>query len=272
MTGIKAVPEAEPDPKIGASRRVSGVSVPYFNLSDSIAVARVMHDRAGGECDRPQLAAMLNYKGVKNGAFMARVTASKAFGLVEQEQDRLKVTPRARAILSPVTPAQADRAKVEAFLAVDLFRMVYEEYKEHTLPSDVGLRNLLATKYNVVKDRLAPTVRIMKESAAEAGFFKAGGDTRMVMPILAAQGPSTAPEPKREEKRRESGEHRVGGNGGGGGYDPPDIHPAILGLLRELPPAGTALSRKKRDALIGAFTATVGFIYPDVEENGTGGS
>jgi hypothetical protein len=271
MSGIKAVPEAEPDPKLGTPRRVSGVSFPYFNLAESVAVAKIMHERAGGECDRPQLAAMLGYKGVKNGAFMARVTAAKAFGLVEQEQDRLRITPKAKAILSPVLPVDAERAKVDAFLAVDLFRRVYEEYKDSTLPPDVGLRNLLATRYSVVKDRLAPTVRIMKESAEYAGFFKAGGDGRMVLPIMPPRGAAPAPEPKREDERRDSRDRFTGG-GNGGGYEPPDIHPAILGLLLELPPAGTPMNDKKRKALIGAFTATVGFIYPDAEENGSAGS
>src|SRR5690349_16242215 len=163
MAGIKAVSEAGPDPKRGQPRRVSGISTPYFNLADSITVASTMHERAGGECDRPQLAAMLGYKGVKNGAFQARVVAAKQFGLVEQENDKLRITPRGRAIISPVIPADADRAKVDAFLAVDLFRKVYEEYREHSLPTDVGLRNLLATKYQIVSDRLAPTVRIMRE-------------------------------------------------------------------------------------------------------------
>lgn len=270
MTGIKAVPQADPDPKIGTTRRVSGVSFPYFNLADSVAVARVMHDKAGGECDRAQLAAILNYKGVKNGAFQARVAAAKSFGLVEQENDRLRVTPRGRAIVSPVTTADSDRAKVEAFLAIDLFRKVYEEYKEHTLPPDVGLRNHLETKYSIVKDRLAPTVRIMKESAADAGFFRAGGDTRMVMPIFLPAKADPIP-PKPDEVRRDLERSRSSNGGGGGGYEPPDIHPAILGLLKELPPAGTAMSGRKKDALIGAFTAIVGFIYPGADEDGTGG-
>ena len=59
-----------------------------------------------------------------------------------------------------------------------------------------------------------------------------------------------------------------GGGGDGGGPDLPDIDPAFLGLLSKLPPAGTVLSKQKRESLISWFTATVGFIYPADEESG----
>jgi hypothetical protein len=269
MAGIKAVPDSVPDPKLGTQRRISAFSSPYFNLADSIEVAEVMHHRAGGECDRAQLSGLLDYKGVKNGAFLSRVSAAKTFGLVEQENDRLRITDRARAIISPVTDAEATRAKVDAFLSVELFKRLYEEFREGTLPSDVGLRNLLETKYQVLKDRAGPAVKVMKESAAEAGFFNVSSD-RMVKPILPSRG-AAPPTPKHEEPRQNTELPKFRGGGNGGGHEPPAIHPAILGLLEELPPAGTPMSQRKRDALIGAFTATVGFIYPDVEENGSGG-
>jgi hypothetical protein len=275
MAELKAVPEAKPDPKLGTQRRVSGLTSPYFNLADSLEVAQVMYENAGGQCDRAQLSGLLGYKGVKNGAFLSRVTAAKTFGLVAQDEDGdrlLRVTDRARAIIAPVTPNDAERAKVESFLSVELFRRVYEEYKEGTLPSEVGLRNLLETRYQVLKDRAGPAVKIMKESAAEAGFFRVSSD-RMVKPILSGKGTAHAtPEARHDHGPEQKPRHGGGSGGDGSGPDTSTIHPAILGLLKELPAAGTAMTKRKRDALISAFTATVGFIYPEIEENGSGGS
>jgi hypothetical protein len=275
MPGIKAVPESVPDAKIGTPRRTSAVAFPYYNLATSILVAKTMHERAGGECDRTQLAAMLGYKGIKNGSFLTRVTAAKMFGVIDQEGDRLRVTARGQAILSPVKDADASRARVEAFLAVPLFAKVYDEFKGQALPPEVGLRNLLENKYKIVKDRVAPTVNIMLDSAEEAGFFHtAGSRSQMVMPLSSQANPNppvhTGRIPAAAVPVPEA--VKVGANGGGGsgaGDDFGHIDPAILGLLKRLPSSGTPLSSKRRTALIQAFTALVGFIYPEIEADNT---
>src|SRR5687767_11051978 len=128
MAEIKAVAEPKPDPKIGQPRRVSGTPTPYYNMENSEQVARVIYEKAGGSCDRTQLAPLLGYKGVQNGAFLTRLTAAKLFGYVIQEGDQIRLTDRGRAVVAPVMPADADRARVEAFLSVPLFRGVFEEF------------------------------------------------------------------------------------------------------------------------------------------------
>ena len=151
-------------------------------------------------------------------------------------------------------------------MAVELFKKVFDKFNGTTLPATVGLKNLLTTEYQVVPDRVVPTVRIMLDSAEQAGLFSAAGNrTRMVMPLAAAP-PHSAARPAAPAKHLEVPPH--GSSGGGGGGDGIDIDPAILGLLKRLPPGGTPLSGKKRKALIEAFTATVNFIYPDADGDG----
>ena len=261
MASVKAVKEPEADPKVGKRRAKSGVRFPYNNLDESVAVAKVIHERAGGGCDLAQLATLLNYSGVRNGAFRTRLSAAKMFGVVEEadEQD-LKVSTRGLAIIAPISKARAVTAKVEAFMAVELFKKVFDRFNGTTLPTTVGLKNLLTTEYQVVPDRVVPTVRIMLDSAEQAGLFSAAGNrTRMVMPLAESPPPSASPVPEQPEVVRQ------GGHGGDGGGDGINIDPAILGLLKRLPPGGTPLSDKKRKALIEAFTATVNFIYPDAD-------
>lgn len=266
MAQIKAVPEAKPDPKVGTVRRTSPIASPYYNLDQSAEVAKVIHEKAGGSGTRQQLAPWLGYKSVNNGAFVTRVTAAKMFGFIEQDGNQLRTTERGRAIVKPIVPAEADRARADAFLSVPLFKKVFDKFNGQPLPPNVGLRNLLETEYEVVKDRVGPTVKIMLDSAEQSGFFKvAGNRSRLVMPPLdGAPGASAKnPPPPRldAQDRREFG---GGGGNGGGGQDTSRIHPAIYGLIADLPSAGE-LSAAKRDALIAAFTATVKFIYPDRE-------
>jgi hypothetical protein len=265
---VKAVKDAEPDPKSGKPRARSGVSFPYFDLDQSVEVARTMHERAGGVCDISQLATLLGYSGVSNGSFRTRVSSAKMFGLIEDADDRkLRVSTRGRRIAAPVTPADERAARVEAFLAVDLFKQVFDTYNGTTLPENVGLRNLLQNQYQVVPDRVIPTVRILLDSAEQAGLFAtAGNRSRMVMPLGITTPAVTPPPPPAPPGVVETQRHGGGNGGGGGGRDDPDIDPAILGLLKRLPPGGTPMSDKRRKALIDAFTNVVGFIYPDADD------
>ena len=269
MTPVKAVKDPEADPKQGKARVTSGVRAPYNDLAECIEVARVIHQEAGGLCDLAQLATLLKYSGVRNGAFRVRLAAAKMFGLMEEaDEGKVKVSGRGLVIVAPISEAQASRAKLEAFMAVDLFKRVYERFHGTTLPEEVGLRNLFQTEYQIVPARIAPTYRIMMDSAEQAGLFKAAGNrSRMVMPLgvtptatTPAPAPQVSPEPPPPA---------YGGGGGGGtgnGGDIGAIDPAIIGLLKRLPPGGTPLTAKRRKALIDAFTATVGFIYPDADD------
>ena len=118
---------------------------------------------------------------------------------------------------------------------VELFKKVFDQFHGTTLPSHVGLQNLLETTHGVVESRVVPTVRIMLDSAEYAGLFAASGDqTRMVQPLTTLedntrQGP--LPTDATDGRVQNGGRNDRGGVGGDGGdYGTSD--PSILGLLR----------------------------------------
>ncbi len=265
MGSIAAVESSEADPKAGKPRPQSDTKFPYYDLRDAVAVAKTIHEKAGGSCDRAQLAGFLGHKGVNSGAFLSRVSAAKMFGLIEQVGDDwlFRLTTRGKTIVAPVLPHLEDQARLDAFFAVELFQKVYDEFDGQTLPSEAGLGNLFGQTYGVVPTRVAPTVRIMMDSAEYAGLFKIAGRTRMIRPIagMGAVAPSASPESKPPEVNDLP---RNGGSGGGGG-EGGHIDPAILGLLRNLPQPYTPRSAAWRKKLIDAFTHTIEFIYPDAE-------
>lgn len=274
MADLSAVQDGPAeDPKAGKSRPSSDVQFPYYDLAAAIDVASTIHNRAGGSCDREQLATMLGHKGVRSGAFVSKISAVKMFGLVDEEGDTVRLSRRGSNIVAQITEAEAKRAKVDAFLDVELFRLVYERYQGNSLPADVGLRNLLETEYGIVESRVGATVRVMLDSAEEAGFFEiAGNRTRMVKPLVSTG--AAVEEPKVEERtppddppppERQKFGGGSGGSGGSGGGG--DIDPAILGLLQRMPPGGTPISAKRRDEFIKAFTAVVSFIYPVADDD-----
>ena len=272
MAEIKVVKDPTPDPKAGKPKPKSGISVPYYDLEQSIEAAKAIHEKGGGACSREQLAPILGYSGTNNGGFLTRVSAAKMFGLLEESGETLRLTQRAKTILHPVMPQDAERGKIEAFLSVELFSKFYERFKGSALPQEVGIKNLLENTYAIVPGRIVPSLRVMMDSAEQAGFFQASGNrSRMVMPIAgnAAQASETATPAsdaivEHLEQRRTSIGGGSGGNDGGKGDN--GIPSALTGLLEKLPPHGTHLSAKRRKSLVDAFKAAIDFLYQSDDE------
>lgn len=243
----------------------ASVQYPYFDLADSLAVAQAIHDQAGGACSPDQLAAYLGYKSTKSGTYQTRLSAAKQFGFVRNEDGSLVATERAMKIISPVMPEDAAAAMADAFLSVELFGKIYERYKGSTIPPKVGIRNLLTQDaFSLPEDRLDPTVRILFDSAQQAGMFPSGDQTRLVRP---ASKPATAPKPHHFDQPPPppSDQHRGGGSGGGDA-GPPGVHSAIVGLLRELPASGSVWPKRSKDRFVKAFLATLDFVYQTDDE------
>lgn len=270
MANMASVKPAEPDPKLGKPKPKSSVHFPYVNLDRSIEVARKIIEQAGGRCDRTQLAAILDYSGVQNGGFLSRVAAAKMFGLIEESASGISVTERGRAIVSPVRESDGDSARVDAFLSVELFRRVFEEFSGQTLPQVAGLQNLLQNTYGVVPNQVGNALRVLLDSADTAGFFRvAKNRSRMIKPIIDAESASKVDSadqipPAKEGRVADQKGGDAGLPPGGGGSD--GVHPALLGLLKTLPAAGAKLGPKRRKALVDAFTSTINLIYPEEED------
>lgn len=265
----------QPEAKTVAPKPRSSVAFPYFSLEKSIDVPRVIHERAGGRCGRGQLAGLLSYSGVKNGGFLTRVSAAKLFGLIEESGDTISLTDRAKKILSPVRTSDAEQARLDAFMAVELYRRVFEDFDGHTLPSADGLSNLFLNEYKIVPNQVAPALRNLMDSADSAGLFKVGGRSKLIRPIIRNDDghapPAPAPQPAHETHADDGARaprhtNRGGGHVAADGPDLTGVHPALAGLIQNLPQVGSSLGPKRRAALIDAFKHTINFIYPEEED------
>jgi hypothetical protein len=241
----------------------SAVLHPYFDLNDSIEVAKAVHDKGGGQCARDLVAAALGYSTTKSGAFLSRLSAAKQFGLIRINGDIVSTTGEAITILHPLMDSDATIARRDAFLNVPLFQKVYDKFKGSSLPQEVGLQNFFKSEFKIPDDRLKPAVRVMQASAGQAGFFVAGGNTRLIAP---GGGQAAAPksEPSKADPEAHVDRSRV---------SPPatssegssNVHPALIAMLRELPRSGTEWPPAKKDRFMAAFRSIVDVVYPDPE-------
>lgn len=257
-------PKNTPQQKTSRSK----TAYPYYNMETSLEVARVIHERGGGTCTPDQLAPWLKYSSTRNGTFVARVSAAKMFGFIISEKGEMSVSDRAKNIFAEIMPEDSKKAKVDAFLDIELFRAVYDQFIGSTLPADSGLENLLKHTYKIVPDRVGPALRVLKESAEFAGFFESGSN-RLVKPPVVSNS-SNGAENSEGERSPDSGrgkqEQDQNRSSIPNAYSPSiGIHSAISGLLRELPPQGTPWSKGKKEKFLAAFTAMIDVIYPEEE-------
>jgi|HubBroStandDraft_4_1064222.scaffolds.fasta_scaffold84592_2 hypothetical protein len=266
-------------PKIPRTRVPTENRYPVYDLNSCLELAKAVQEQGGNACNPQQLGAFLNYTNTSGGGFVARVAATKQFGLITSVNGLYQTTPRAQAILYPVTREAAQMALVEAFLAIPLYKLIYERHRGVRLPEEFGMRNLMTTSYHVPSgERAARAYKVMMDSATQAGFFTAtkGQRSHLIEPIIG-QGSTATVEP--ESSMPDSSD---GGDDGDGGsfsgesdqrgtrgrrndaqdqpnFDLSHLHPTLRGLLLDVPPRGKPWpDRKKWDEV---WRSNVDYLY-----------
>lgn len=169
----------------------SKVRWPRYDLDQSVEVAGRLYERGGGVANNDALAAYLGYKSANNGAYLARVSSARLFGLLEGQAGEMRPSPRAQQILKPDYPTTATRARLEAFLNVPLYAAFFEEYEGRPLPERAGMLNALESRFFVPKAHAGEALTGLLDSAEQAGLFAVAPD-RMIRPPLGS-GPSLLP-------------------------------------------------------------------------------
>jgi hypothetical protein len=241
----------------------SSVEFTYASLDDSEELVIVVRDIGGTECSLDALAAKLN-QSATGGGFRLKTYSARTFGLCDMARGGIRLTDLGLRIIDP---AHAKAARVEAFLNVPLYRLMYEQLKGQQLPPMAAIDRMMLTA-GVAPKQKERARQVFIRSAKCAGFFDIHAD-RLVKPEVRnsaapVSAPSDSPSPS-DKTVAAPPLPRVfygGGDGGGGG-----IPTAILGLLRGLPPEGTAMPTKRREQLVAAFSHAIAYIYPEPEDN-----
>ena len=248
MTGEKVdFDEADAD-RSQASKGADGqverstIGFPYLDLDVAVEVARAVYNRSGlGSCEVDELAAEMSQ--TVSGAFRLKTATAKIFDLVDKDgRSAFRLTQLGRRLVSEGSETDA---RAEAFLAVPLYKEIYDQYRGHNLPPAKALeremRNLGVSSKQTDKARQA-----FERSARQAGYFDAG-ENRLVRPRSNTTSPKAEDTPSQEaNKQTGSKTDQVterAGNGGDAG-----LHPFIQGLLQTLPEPDTVWSVEGRAA------------------------
>jgi len=254
QTAAEAVLKAKKDT---GGRQRSTIGFPYMDLNGAIEMGMAIHAHVGlGECDDDQLAAWTN-QSVKSSGFRVQVYTARTFGVLDGDGAHHKLTELGRML---VDPNRAREARSKAFLTVPLYRAVFEKYKGGVLPPAAALeRDMVGL--GVAEKQKDRARQVFERSAEQAGFFE-HGKNRLVTPGIAQSHEGVSAPEKREADRN-----------GGGGSEPPSstLHPFIVGLLSELPQAGSAWPDAKRKLWLDTASSIFKMIYKGADEDGTAG-
>lgn len=230
------------------TRQRSTIGFPYMDLSAAIELAQSIHGNVGlGECDDHQLAAW-SKQSAKSSTFRVQVYAARTFGVLEGEGSRHKLSAIGQAV---VDPNRARQARANAFLAVPLFKAIYEKYKSTVLPPAGALERDIAA-LGVAEKQKGRARQTFERSAEQAGFFE-HGKNHLVMPGLGSE----------PLKSKDQGDHGGGSGGSGGGGTMLTLDPLLMALLQKIPPKQDGWPGAKRVRWFRTFAMNVSQIYDD---------
>ena len=220
QNGIKSGGGTAVSVQAGRSR----IAFPYSDLSAATELARTVHENHGHGCDLAQLAGLLKST-TSSSSFRSQVSAAKIFGLIERRSRSAILTDRGAAIIDP---QRSDAARAEAFLAVPLYRRLFDDFDGKLLPPGAGLeaamRRLGVTEKSVSKAR-----QIFQRSAETAGFFRMGSNRLVRPPSAVTEDPEPPPVDSRSDAEvRDPEDHS----------EDATTDPLLRGVWSKLPPKG----------------------------------
>jgi hypothetical protein len=234
-------------PSAERKRFRSEIEFPYADLVSAVEIAQTIHSKAGSSCEIDELAAWMGQTAT-GGTFRTRLGAARLFGLIETGQGRATLTQLGRDVID--NSGNEGAARVTAFLNVELFRVMYDQYKGHALPPTPAVERQVEQLGVSPKQKERARQTFMK-SAQYAGFIDSATG-RFVKPGLAQREESSPPLVQPEADRGGTGGDGTGGLG---------LEPLLIALLKKVPSPEKGWPGPARVRWFRTFAMNVSQIY-----------
>jgi hypothetical protein len=233
-------------------RQRGTIPFPYVDLNEAMSVTQTVWDISGDRATFDHLAARMGHGTVRSGSFRSKVNAARLFGLVSVAGMDVSLTDLGR---RAVDHRQGQGARIEAFLAVPLFKRIYERYRGGPLPPTPALEQFMVD-LGVAPNQRDRARQVFLRSAEQAGFFAEGRD-RLVKPATVSAVATTPYTSDQGEAEEESQAPSLVEPTGG---DALRQHPLIEGLIRMLPPEGP-WPRERQEQWLEAARVNLALLY-----------
>ncbi len=214
-------------------RGKSTVEFPYLDLDNSIEIVKAIHKVEGDRCEWNQLATSLGVA-PEGGGFRMRMLTAKTFGLLTYERGQVMLTDCG---IRATDPNHEKRARFEAFMHAELFKLLFDRYNGQALPPPAAIERAIEN-FGVAPKQKDKARQVFQRSAKQAGLFELATDRLSIPPGISSQ----SREKQKDDVGNEEKKNRAGGGGGGG----KDLHPFVVGLLNKLPSPDSAWPMRDR--------------------------
>ena len=146
---------------------------PKNTLEEAIGVAQAIEEKYAGNPVKPdQLLKPLGFNKVADWRMQNLLRSAYLYGLTSGAGTKTTISldQLGTDIVAPKGPEQRREALFKAFLNVDLFRRVYDYYKEKRIPEEEFFANTLVREFDVPRERVATFISVF---TANAQFLKA---------------------------------------------------------------------------------------------------
>lgn len=165
-------------------RAKSQVEFTYNPLDDSEELMQVVRTLGGTGCSVHGLAGKLG-QSPGGGAFRMKLYSARSFGLASLARDRIELTDLGLRIIDP---KHVKAARVEAFLRVPLFRLMFEQLHGQQMPPPAAVERMMV-QAGVPPKQKDRARQVFMRSAKAAGFFDIHPE-RLIKPELGEGAPS----------------------------------------------------------------------------------
>jgi hypothetical protein len=231
MTEESVVQQVVTASEQAAARGKSTVDFPYLDLENAIEIVKAVHKVEGDRCEWIQLATSLGVAS-EGGGYRMRMLTAKTFGLLTYEKGQVMLTDVG---IRAADPNHEKKARFDAFMCVELFRMLFERYNGQQLPPTAAIERAIEN-LGVAPKQKDKVRQVFMRSAKQAGLFELALDRLSIPPGLNSQRRELQDIDSNAEKPG-SKDTRPNGSGLSNSHDinSGQFHPFIVGLLHKLP-------------------------------------
>lgn len=159
-----------------------GKGFPRISLSSAVQIMEAAQ-KFGKSWTKEQFAgfgAKGNAGSHKSGAFAARLSALRDYGLITTDKENVTATDLAQVIAKPINESERNKSVREAFLSVATFRKVYESLDaEIALPRD-KFAEYAVTVLGVSRDSMDKFVNVFVDSGTDAGLVSYSKESKEI--------------------------------------------------------------------------------------------
>ncbi len=140
---------------------------PKQTLEEALEIPKAIEEKyAGNPVDSEDLAKAVGFNKSGDWRFREQLRSANLYGLVDGSgvKVRVTITEIGSNIVSPVSSTIRQKALMDSFLNVDLFKNVYEFYKGKKPPEDEFFINTIVKEFSVQRDRVETFIKNYKSN------------------------------------------------------------------------------------------------------------